>query len=353
MKKRTVFICVLLSLALSLFGCDSGAGTKEPPDNSGTTPEPSEAKELLFDTSFSEGVSVTGLNSQEVTRTTWKYGDSNAAQEPFWTLGQYCDLSATRAGYDSSRNDLSLGTIFEDPKGITGTDGDFFTLTNVSGSKEIKVNPLTGAVKLNVDTRKEYCEQSTGEIVPRKNGEDWVHMILQPAQGIKDVVWLSKTESFALSLDFTLDACNVLDSSIGADQFQWIFTVHDEKSEIGEYFWFLVTLFDNRYEIFPGTQAFDSGKDDATGQFMYAPTGTELFGETGGKVEVGKKYSVSLNLKEHMKKAFEIAQSKGALKNSKWEDLTVKNFNIGWEVSNVSQAGVTIENMSLTAKTAA
>ena len=176
-------------------------------------------------------------------------------------------------------------------------------------------------------------------------------MILSQASG---VVYLDQVEEFVMELDFTLTECEILDSSIGAAQFQWIFSVHDKASEgtlEADYFWFNVTLFDDRYESFPGTQLFDGGKADSTGKFIYAPTGKELFGEeSGGKVEVGKTYHVSLNLKEYMREAFEIAQTKGALKNSSWENMAVNGFNIGWEVSNVSKVGVKIANMSLKTK---
>lgn len=335
----------LLFVPLFVLGLCAGCGS-DPPEGGGE--EPTQAREMLFDANFRDGIDVSGLESQTVSYTSWKYGGSSASVDPFWRLGQYCNLANTRAGYDSSRNDLSLGTLFEEAKGIEGQEGDFYTLTNRSGSKTIKVNPQTGAVKLNIDTSKEYVDQDTGQIRPRTNGEDWVHMILEQSPG---TVYLAQAESYVMSLDFTLDACDVYDDSIGAAQFQWIFTVHDKTSPIGDYFWFNVTLFDNRYEIFPGTQIYDGGKADATGKFIYAPTGGELFGEGGGKVETGVTYHVELDLKDYMRRAFETAQSMGAMSESVWENCSVHGFNIGWEVSNVANVGVTLENLSLKVKT--
>ena len=341
--KRAAVLCSLLFVFAGLAGCAPDQSEKEPPDDTVETPQTQETQ-LLFDSKFAEGIAVSALESQEVSYTWWKYGDASASTEPYWTLGQYGNLSKTRENYDSSLNDLSLGTIFEDPKGIEGQEGAFYTLTNRSGSKMIKVDPATGTAVLNADTSKEYIDQQTGEIVARRDGEDWVHMILQQNH---PTVTLAQVDSFIMSLDFTLDACNTYDNSIGAAQFQWIFSVHDKTSPIGDYFWFNVTLFDNRYEVFPGTQMYDGGKADSTGKFIFAPTGEELFGESGGKVTVGETYHVELDLKQYMLRAFEIAQSMGAMAESEWEDLTVSGFNIGWEVSNVSNVGVTIENMSL------
>jgi hypothetical protein len=140
----------------------------------------------------------------------------------------------------------------------------------------------------------------------------------------------------------------VYDNSIGADQFQWIFQVRDMKSTAIDYFWFNVTLFDNRYEIFPGTQQFDSGKDDATGKFIYAPTGEELFGDFAGKIQVGTKYHIEINIKQYLQTAFSVAQQNGALTGAQWENMAVNGFNLGWEVSNVARVGATMENLSLT-----
>jgi hypothetical protein len=105
--------------------------------------------------------------------------------------------------------------------------------------------------------------------------------------------------------------------------------------------------FDYYYDVFPGTQLYDGGKADSTGKFIYAPTGKELFPQSGGKVEVGTTYHVKIDLKKYMKEAFDIAKSKGALEESEWKNMAVNGFNIGWEVSNLAKVGVKIENMSL------
>ncbi len=335
---------MMAMLLVSFSGCEewfSSTTTTTTPDNEPKLVE----RELLFDRNFVEGIKISNLNSHQVGYTWWKYGEASG-DEPFWSLGQYCDLSATRPNYDSTKNDLSLGNeLFDIPAyGITGQDGDYYTLTNQSGSKFMSVNTKTGEYNLNVDTTKEYIDQATGDPVIRKNGEDWVHMIIQQTPG---VVYLNEVESFIMELDFTVTENIEYDNSIGAAQFQWIFSIHDKASTLKEYMWFNVTLFDNRYEVFPGTQMIDSGKADSTGMFIYAPTGEELFPETGGRVEIGRTYHVKLDLKAYMKAAFELAQSKGALPNSKWEDMAINGFNIGWEVSNLSKVGVKIENMSL------
>lgn len=351
MKKFSICLIAALLLCGSFSGCgeEPDPGPDPGPGPNGNVGEEFTERELIFDSNFEKGLKVSGLNSHAFAYTWWRYAGKD---EPVWSLGQYCDLSVTRDNYDSSKNDLSLGDedFGIESKGIEGKDGDRFTLTNQSGSKWIAVDPAKGEVELRADTSKEYIDGTTGAVVPRANGEDWVHMILQ--QNCSEVR-LSEAESFTMTLDFTLNESELYNAQGGTSQFQWIFSVHDKTHSVApnaEYFWFNVTLYDARYEIFPGTSSIDGGKADSTGKYIYAPTGEELFGESGGKVEIGKKYHVSLDLKAHMQRALEEAKKLGAMKNSSWEDLTVNSFNIGWEVTDVSKVSVTLGGLSLKVK---
>ncbi|MBQ7924139.1 MAG: hypothetical protein IJ329_02410 [Clostridia bacterium] len=366
MRKLSLFLAALLALGtLGFVGCGgstgggstgggttggetTGGGTTGGETTGGGTTDDTQDTNMLFDPKFEKGIGISALQSNLMQYTEWNYG-SDTQDDHFWRLGQYGDLSTTRTGYDSSKNDLFPGveSIFGDEPALgvmeTKSDGTH-TLTSQSGSKQIGVNTQTGTVSLNVNTTKEYINQSTNKTQKRVDGEDWVHMILSQQAG---TVRLSQVSSFVMELDFTLTKSTIYDTSIGAAQFQWIFSVNDPDSSYGDYFWFNVCLYDNRYEKFPGTQMVDSGKADATGKFIYAPTGEELFGESGGKVEVGVKYHVRLDLLEYMENAFTIAKSKGALKDSSWESMTVTSFNLGWEVSNLADVGVDISNLAL------
>ena len=351
MKRTSIFLAILTSInMLNLASCGAEQTSEESSVDSESVSsereEESTETQMLFDVKFEKGISVSSLHSGEQSYTTWNYTSENVT-EPFWSLGQYGDISSTRTGYDATKNDLSLGSeLFGIPAyGITDTTEDGkHTLTNQSGSKFISVDTASGTVELKVDSTKEYVNQTTGKPQKRVEGEDWIHMILSQQSG---TVYLEQVESFVMELDFKLTQEEILDNSIGAAQFQWIFSVKDVESRLGDYYWFNICLFDNRYDVFPGTQMYDGGKADATGKFIYAPTGTELFGESGGKVEVGKTYHVTLDLKAYMKQAFDIAKSKGALVESEWENMRVDGFNLGWEVSNLAKVGVEISNLAL------
>jgi len=300
-------------------------------------------REILTDTAFQNGLAISQLLSKNTATTWWKYSKTaDNTVQPAWSLGQYCDLSATRTDYDSTKNDLSLDTMFDEGYGIESNIGNIYQLTNQSGSKTVKYNKDTKAISLNADTSKEYIN-SDGELRARASGEDWLHMILgQSAGGI----FLNSVDEIWVDLEFTLTENTQIDTSIGASQFQWIFSIKDYESIISDYYWFNLTIFDNRFDTvdFAGTSMFDSGKADATGKYLYAPAGNKFMTEN---IEIGKSYKINLNIKPLLEEAFNQAKVKGALEQSDFENMALNSLNIGWEVSNIAKVGIDISKISL------
>lgn len=352
MKTRIFSAVLLVLLAVGLLAsCAEKADPATPGGDTGTNAY----KEWISDPHFERGVNISGLRSDTVSYTPWNY--DGPFEDPAWQLGQYCDLSATRQGYDADRNDLSplFGDLSPEPDGaggsqsVSSTDGDFYTLTNASGSKRIAVNKKTSTVILTADTTKEYIDPMTGVMQPRREGEDWVHMILQQQLSIP----IAEQEEIIMSCEFSVKQCDVVDDSIGAAQFQWVFSVSDvtRQGKPGSHIWFLVSLYDNRYEIIPAFSMVDSGKADASNDYMYAPGGAALFGEENAKIRVGRKYRLTLDLKAQLYTAFNEALAGGYLdENTAWENMRIDSFNIGWEVSNVSVSSVEISDISLTTR---
>ena len=341
--KTAAFALLAAAFALPMAACGGAQGDEE-----------GKYRECLSDTTFQEGLSISGLQSMNVSRTWWKYrGTADETVMPYWELGQYCDLSTTRFRkgedgkdawrYDATKNDLTLGTIFDDGYGIEGTDGGYETLTNQSGSKYVSVDRATGEINLNVDTSKEYIDEA-GNISPRKNGEDWVHLILGQSAG---GVIIADCSEIWVELDFCLTQTNVIDETGGASQFQWIFSVKDMNSVVGDYFWFNITLYDNRYSVFPGGGMFDSGKADATNKFIYSTSSDKLY---EGEIQSGKDYSVRVDIRPLLEEAFGIAKEKGALEQSEFSSMALNSLNIGWEVTHVAQMGVKLSHISLKTK---
>lgn len=330
-------ICIILVLILVLFVSSCGPNSKK--DNKDDV----KYIEKLTDPLFEQGIQITGLQSRNVSYTYWQYQNKAKGIQPIWELGQYCDLSTTRPGYDSTVNDLSLGTLFEDGYGIESNDGTKEKLTNKSGSKEIIVDTQSHVVSLNIDTSKEYLDNN-GKIKPLSAGEDWVHMILQQSAG---GVVIDDYDEIYVELNFKLTRNDIIDASFGTSQFQWIFSIKDKDSVINDYFWFNLTIFDARYEKFPGHHLEDSGKADATGKFIYAPETSKYLDEP---LEIGKEYNVRINIKPFIVEAFKLAQDSGFLDQSKFSSMVLNSLNIGWEVTNVSVVGVDISHVGLKVK---
>ncbi len=333
--KKTLILVILVVLTL-VTGC---AKTTTVTNEATTTKEEVKYQEKLVDPLFEKGLQISALESRNVSFTWWQF-QGKIKDEPIWQLGQYCDLSTTRPGYDSTKNDLTLATLFEDGYGIESNEGNIEKLTNKSGSKEVIIDRSNHVIDLNVDTSKEYCDDQ-GNLVPRRNGEDWVHMILQQSAG---GVVISDYNEINVEIDFTITDFEIFDSSIGDDQFQWIFSIKDKDSVINDYFWFNLTLFDALYKEYPGYEQYDGGKADATGKFIYAPKSSMLY---EGEIEVGKEYSVKLNIRPLLEEAFNKAKAKGALAESEFTSMVLNTLNIGWEVSNISKVGVKISHLSL------
>lgn len=339
---KKLLACGIAAMLCVCALCACSPGTEDGDD----VTEP-EGREILSDTSFKDGIAVSNLDSRDVATTQWKYsGNVESSVAAAWSLGQYCDLSTTRDGYDSSVNDLSLGTIFDDPEDITGiesvvSDG-VYSLTNHSGSKEIVVDTNEGSVELNADTSKEYIDEN-GDILPRRDGEDWVHMILGQAAGGVRVADYSEVR---VRIEFTVTEWELFDRTGGASQFQWIFSIKDYESDVGDYFWFNMTFFDDRYTeaVFPGNGLYDGGKDDATDKYIYAPSGSHY---SEDPIKVGQTYKVDIDIKPLVKEAFDDAKAKGALEQSAFENMGLNSLNIGWEVTDVAKVGVKIKGLSL------
>lgn len=346
---KRISCCILSALLCICFLCACTEGNSFSPGNTG--------REVLMDSLFEKGIAISNLKSHDVATTQWKYSGNVAASESaVWSLGQYCDLSATRFRldehgveqwrYDSTVNDLSLGTIFDDVDDVRGIESLLsegkYKLTNRSGSKEIIVNTKEGAVSLNADTSKEYIDEA-GNILPRKDGEDWVHMVLgQAAGGIR----VAACDQIRVRITFTISEWELYDRTGGVSQFQWIFSIKDYASPIGDYFWFNMTLFDDRYteDIFPGNGLYDGGKEDATQKYIYAPSGSYY---SDKPIEIGKTYKLDIDIKPLIEEAYADAKAKGALEQTDFENLGLNSLNIGWEVSDVAKVGADISGLSL------
>lgn len=183
----------------------------------------------------------------------------------------------------------------------------------------------------------------------RRDGEGWPHILIE--QEFTSPAYLHKAKKLLLGLDFTVS--NLRNGMrpdeqqhIHCAQFQYIFAVADvnpASEGFGDYYWFNFSLLDTRYEFPPAFMQQDGGKEENTGKFIYVPEMSEILKTP---VVPCRRRSIEFDVKPEMEKAFKIAKQRGFLPKSRYEDIAVKNTNIGWEVTGTFDVGVDIEKIS-------
>ena len=347
MKRFITILLSVLCVACALFG--SACNQSDPSNEQTQTQRP--ASDVLDDPTFQRGLNIGSLNSADAASTPWLYsGVLPETTQPAWKLAQYCDLSKSRGdrGYDSSKNNLQLPTIFDDTSnggfGIEGREGSYYTLTNESGSKKVLADPANGSIRLEVNTKKEYVDQSTNVPEKRVKGEDWVHLTLR--QGAGGITLADHAHVYA-EITVTVYDYVMYNNDIGNSQFQWIFSVKDRQSSSGDYFWCNLTFFtsDCLGTVTESKGHLDSGsKDDSTGKYIYNSSSEELGID---KIESGRTYQLKVDVKPIMERAFGMTQDAGYMETSAWENMFLSEMNLGWEVSEISKACAEISYVSL------
>jgi hypothetical protein len=66
-----------------------------------------------------------------------------------------------------------------------------------------------------------------------------------------------------------------------------------------------------------------------------------------GPAIVGKQFVVNVNILTLINQAFIIAQNRGYLINSNWEDMYIGATNLGWEISGTYDATVDINSFKI------
>ena len=125
----------------------------------------------------------------------------------------------------------------------------------------------------------------------------------------------------------------------------------------GEFIWFGIPIFDNRSD-FPGSMLIIDGDPDedsdrgATGAVIYVIGGDDMLEEIydGVNPKDGEWAHAEVNILPYIKAALIMAQSKGLMTNTTFEQLSVGGFNLGWEVTGEFRASMDVKNISLYGK---
>ena len=216
-------------------------------------------------------------------------------------------------------------------------------------SRTLKVNTEKQEIHMQLNSWLEYQERFGGSRV--ETSQTWSHFLIE--QNFSTSMMLSQLNSLVLSFDFEIPTVQLFDEehynpSVHAAQFIMYFTIRN--TEFNNFFWFGVPLFDNRGNEANPSYNIDQGFEGATNSLIYR-MGQKDFLPNG--VEVGKKYSVNVDLIPFLQEALitgSTQTSNPPLKGWDWNNCYINYMNCGWELPGSFNIESNMSNLSLMAE---
>lgn len=192
------------------------------------------------------------------------------------------------------------------------------------------------AKKISFVANKEQTIEITLEVIasaeyerPRLMNEEWPHLLLE--QYFTAPLQLSEAEQLIYQTRCKLLYCTnkmreVYNQNLHTAQFSQIFTIQDNNKaskSYGDFFWFGLPLYDYRHKNIKLYAALDMGKDDASNKFIYSVASGDIF---DGTLHDKQWVNIEKDILPFIKEAFEMAQERGYLTGSKFEDLVAMSF---------------------------
>ena len=186
----------------------------------------------------------------------------------------------------------------------------------------------------------------------RAAGEAWPHLLIE--QRFDKPVVPNDCKRLAFSMEARIPFCKVApwsegkrDPGLHTAQVSAFWTVHNVtrgNPDCGDMIWFGIPFFDARHEIPPAYYAVDSGKADASGKFICMLDGERFWkGPTGD----GAWQKVNTDMLLLLREALALAQERGHLKSTHFEDLAIDSFNMGWEMTGPYDAAFEVRGLSM------
>lgn len=186
----------------------------------------------------------------------------------------------------------------------------------------------------------------------RAAGEPWPHLLIE--HRFDKPIVPKNSKSLTFSMEGRIPFCKAApwsegkrDPGLHTAQVSAFWTVHNVtrgNPDCGEMIWFGIPFFDARHEIPPAYYAVDSGKADASGKFICMLDGKRFWKEPTGSGSWQKLHADMLPL---LREALTLAQERGFLKNTQYEDLAIDSFNLGWEIPGPYDAAFELRGLSM------
>ena len=185
---------------------------------------------------------------------------------------------------------------------------------------------------------------------PRKHGEPWPHLLVE--QKITREERLTAWSALPFRVSFRVERCDgpppgQADPGLHTAHITAFWTAHNGNQDSagrGDMLWFGVPLFDARHPLPPGHQAEDGGQPLASHKFIYTVEGSRV---QEGPVRIGEWRTISCDILPLLREALETAATRGFMKDSRFGDLRLTSFNLGWEVPGSYDCEITLKGLSL------
>lgn len=229
---------------------------------------------------------------------------------------------------------------------IKSTDGEIIYANEAKRLGLLKV-PEGVQIRMEVLAEHEYDK-------PREEGVYWPHLLLEqvfePYMELKDLDTLLVNLSVKLLFSELKMPIEVFNEGLHSAQFQLFITLQNinpaSKGE-GDFLWFGIPFYDYRYENIPAYMAEDIGKDDASGKYIFMLSSYDVL---GGSLHDKEWHHIHYDILPYLIDAFNMAKSKGYLRNTELKDLGVSGLNIGWENAGTINSGVLIKGFNILKK---
>lgn len=243
------------------------------------------------------------------------------AAQPAWGLAQW-----------SSRFPL------EPVRQIPGAGS--LSLSNTA--KSVILQPPDAHLALAVNSAVEYGPAS------RRAGEPWVHLLVEQEFAHPVSIALLSAAKFHLEARLLLST-NLhrgdYDPAAHAAQFQLFFTLQNRNREskgYGDYLWFGLPIYDNRYRHPPEFKSRDFG---GTEKFIFTPASTNY---TAASAQDRTWVTIDRDLLPFLRDALRAAWAQGFLSGSTvLADYAISGMNMGWELPGMFQVEIQTRHLSL------
>ena len=280
--------------------------------------------DLLMDPRFENGFAVYGPRHSDFVTAQYA-GRAETTAQQCWHIAQWgvykhpftkeTKRVTTEKGFIYSTPSVSIETRYDDP--------DF-------------------GLRMEIHASMEYQDHV------RQDGEDWPHLILEQHHVIETEPDMGQLGALDYACEIQLEycACAMRPDQINPDkhaaQISHYWAIGDPVAK--DWFWFGITFFDNRHEIFPGYASRDVGKADATNKMIVVPPQT-TFNDV--PAISGEWMTYQADLKPLIRQAVLKAQRQGYLRECRFERMKLLSTNIGYEMPGSYDSAFRIRRLSL------